>query len=84
MPTIKCLGLVTQSTDAAIVLLSMPRSIEEQTPHAAPSLHEGVRHTTYGEAAERFKAEIASLAQYAANMKPATGHGKIETGVTPI
>jgi hypothetical protein len=69
MPTLNRLGLVSRSTDDAIVRPSLPESINEQTLHAALSRPEGAWHTTYCEAAERFNAEIASFARFAANMK---------------
>ena len=66
MATIKCPVLITQGSDDAIVLPSMSESIKKQIPHATLSLYEGAGHTTYGEAAARFNAELAAFARESA------------------
>lgn len=63
MATIKCPVLITHGTDDAIVLPSMSESIKKQIPHATLSLYEGAGHTTYGEEAARFNAELAAFAR---------------------
>ena len=60
---IKCPVLISHGTDDAIVLPSMSESIKERIPHAVLSLYEGVGHTPYGEAVERFNGELADFAR---------------------
>lgn len=61
MASIKCPVLITQGTDDVIVLPSMSECIKAQIPHAAMSLYDGVGHTAYGEAADRFNTELAAF-----------------------
>lgn len=73
MSSITCPVLITQGTADEIVLPSMSEAIGARIPHAAMSLYEGVGHTTYGEAAERFNMELAAFARATAGRQARGG-----------
>lgn len=67
MASVGCPVLVTQGADDAIVLPSMSEAISAQIPHSTLSLYDGVGHTTYGEASDRFDKELATFVRSSLN-----------------